>query len=101
MATKVLNKLVNICSEITNLSIDGVNLSNVATKDHTHTMADITDLTFPETDLSNIAEKDHTHEISDVNNLQDSLDSKASSDHNHDNTYAALSHTSLCTISVR
>ena len=34
----------------------------------------------------------HTHEISDVSNLQTTLDGKASSNHNHDSTYAPINH---------
>ena len=82
-------------SEITDLSIEGVDLSGVASKEHTHVMSDITDLDFPETDLSNVAEKDHTHTMSDIIDLtfpETDLSGKADVDHNHDNTYAALSH---------
>lgn len=35
----------------------------------------------------------HTHAISDVTNLQSSLDSKASTTHNHDTVYSKLGHT--------
>jgi len=35
----------------------------------------------------------HKHNISDVNNLQTTLDSKASSTHNHDSVYSKLGHT--------
>ena len=38
------------------------------------------------------ADASHSHVISDVNGLQDELDGKASTSHNHDSTYAGISH---------
>ena len=117
MTTKVLNKLVNICTNLDNgttsksdtdhthnssyASIDHTHtisevidlqdtLDGKAEKDHTHKMSDITDLSI---DLSGVASLEHTHTISEITNLQTTLDSKSDTGHNHDSTYAALSHT--------
>ena len=43
--------------------------------------------------LDGKADVGHTHAISDITNLQSALDGKAASNHNHDSTYAPISHT--------
>ena len=50
---------------------------------HTHTMAEIVDYVEPTIDTSNLAQKEHTHSISEITNLDRTLLTKAPMVHNH------------------